>query len=215
MNANPAITRDLLDHVSGQLAPDAMHPYAPADPAPPKWPKDEHWARLAALDAQRRADLMKSAFAETATAVYIQQMINTTQSSGLHNTAFYFVQEHLFELVHARNEAQEEAAGKASKKSKLKKLKQDKEREREKLLVIYKTKRFEWPQDDPAAAWLLNRVIFPARNGVDVCEFTCASEIYQNVQMLRDAVNALARLECKTFDVMRTAPVSDGVAFKV
>src|SRR3546814_402952 len=102
MNSNPQIIRDLLEHVSSQLAPDSMHPLAPAEPAPPRWPSEDHWVRFAASTGYQRAEALRAAFAISAT--YIQQMINATPSGDMHNTAFYFVQDHLFDLVHSRDE---------------------------------------------------------------------------------------------------------------
>lgn len=214
MTSNPQITRDLLEHVSSQLSPDAMHPYAPAEPMLPKWPSDEQWAAFAAFPVQLRARLLRGAFAEPATAMYLQQLVNLTHSNGMNNTAFYFVQDHLFDLVHARSESgglgqlAEETSNRSAKKVKSKRAKQDKDKDRDKFLVIYKTKRYEWPQDELTAAWLLNGVVFPARNGVDECEFTCASEVYENTETLKRVIYSLAGIECKTFDVMRTVPVS-------
>lgn len=207
MTSNPQITRDLLDHVSSQLGPDSMHPFVSVDLRPNRWPSEEQWAKFGAFTVKERAEVLRAAFTESAIAVYVQQLINTTRSNGFYNTTFYFVQDHLFELLHSQSGQSGGSMDEATtKKSKAKK-KQDRDKERDKMLVINKIKRYEWPQDQCAAEWLLNRVVFPARNGVDVCEFTCASESYQDVKMLQEVVTHLGYYECKTFDVMRTVPV--------
>ena len=206
MSGPAQMTRDLLEHVSMQLNPDSMDPFIAASAIPTRWPTSDHWRAFALLDDRARMQILRQAFAESTFSVYLQQMVNATQTNGMTSTAFYFDQDDLFDMLLVNNR-RDETSNKVGTRNRSKR-KLDKEREKDKLLLIYKTKNYAWPQTESQPTWLLGHILFPARAGVDSSDFTCSSILCSNAAELQQAIELLARVECRELEIKRTAAVN-------